>query len=106
MSGTQNADSRTVNVLQDMDKALQNLFITAPYLATIATALQGLVAAQQPPVSTVALLPASGLYIGQQRYASNGRANTSQGSGAGTGTPVFWNGTAWISFWSGLVVTA
>jgi hypothetical protein len=38
-------------------------------------------------------------------WVTNGRANSSEGAGAGTGTLVIWNGSAWIAVWSGVAVT-
>jgi hypothetical protein len=55
---------------------------------------------------TVAMLPVSGA-PGQTLWASNGR-KPAEGSGAGTGVPVFWNSatTQWYSYLSGTQVTS
>jgi hypothetical protein len=100
----------------------QNLAYTAQQdLTRLAVALQALVNAsyvtQQTlagglklnttlPSFTVATLPTTGYPVNTIVFASNGRANGSQGAGAGTGTPVFWNGTNWIAIWSGVTITA
>ena len=50
---------------------------------------------------TVANLPTAAtlktLLPGDVAFASNGRSGA-QGAGAGTGVPVFWNGTAWLRY--------
>ena len=54
--------------------------------------------------TAVALLPASAA-LGDMAYAMDGRKN-GEGAGSGSGTPVFWDGTAWIAFDSGTAVAA
>lgn len=56
------------------------------------------------PVYTVANLPNPG-YAGQVAFASNGRKAT-EGAGAGTGVPVYWNSNTnqWFNFYNNLVV--
>jgi hypothetical protein len=56
------------------------------------------------PSYTVATLP-TGLSAGSVAFASNGR-KPSQGSGAGTGVEVFFDGSNWISVCSGTAVAA
>lgn len=46
-----------------------------------------------------------GTYAGQQAYASDGR-KSGEGAGAGTGVPVWWNGTSWLTFYNNSVVIA
>ncbi len=56
------------------------------------------------PVFTVAGLP-TGASVGAQGFATNGR-KPSEAAGAGTGVPVFFDGTNWCSNCSGAVVAA
>jgi hypothetical protein len=97
MSGTNTTDLTRVVV------ALQEL-IKASYL-TQQTLANGLTVNTTLPASTVAALPTPAP-IGQLRYAVNGRANASQGAGAGTGCLVVGNGTTFTAVWSGITVTA
>lgn len=55
-------------------------------------------------LTSVALLPASA-GLGEWAYAMDGRKN-GEGAGAGTGTPVWWDGTAWIAPDTGASVAA
>ena len=53
----------------------------------------------------VADLPATGNTEGDWAYALNGR-KTGEGSGAGTGVPVWWSNGAWVAADSGATVAA
>jgi hypothetical protein len=55
-------------------------------------------------IDGVSNLPTSGLTVGDWAYALDGR-KPSEGSGAGTGVPVFWSNASWISVCSGAAVT-
>lgn len=70
------------------------------------TLAEGIAVLSQPPVYTVAALPASAA-TGAFAWASNGR-KPAEGAGAGTGVPVFFNSATgqWFSYLSGAVVTA
>jgi hypothetical protein len=57
------------------------------------------------PTYTVAGLPATAP-LGVLAFATNGRANASQGAGAGTGCLIVGSGTAWNAVWSGVTVTS
>ncbi|MBA3811527.1 MAG: hypothetical protein H0X27_07780 [Caulobacteraceae bacterium] len=56
-------------------------------------------------VDAVAALPTAGLAPGDWAYALNGRKN-GEGTGAGTGVPVFWDGAAWKAVDTGATVAA
>jgi len=56
-------------------------------------------------VAPVAALPTTGNAQGDFAYAVNGR-KAGEGSGSGTGLPVWWSGTSWFAIDSGLVVAA
>lgn len=66
----------------------------------------GLVVTVVPSSYTVAALPVTAA-PGQIAWASNGR-KPGEGSGSGTGVPVFWNPntTQWYSYLSGAQVTS
>ncbi len=55
-------------------------------------------------VTSVALLPATA-NVGDWCFAADGR-KAGEGAGAGTGTPVYWDGTHWIALDSGAAVAA
>lgn len=97
MSGTNTTDlTRVVVALQELIKAA---YLTQQTLAN------GLTVNTTLPASTVAALPTAAP-VGQLLYATNGRANASQLTGAGTGCIVVGNGTGWNAVWSGVTVTA
>lgn len=63
-------------------------------------------APQRVPQFTVAALPAASTSgVGAMCYATNGR-KAAEGAAAGTGVPVFSNGTLWLCFYNNLQVTA
>ncbi len=87
-----------VNAIQTQNKILTSLL----------DVLKGGVSVDPAPaVYTVAALPTTGIAAGQWAWASNGR-KAGEGSGAGTGVPVFWNPTtsSWYSYLSGAAVTS
>jgi hypothetical protein len=55
-------------------------------------------------VTAVAMLPTAA-NAGDWAYATDGR-KTGEGSGAGTGVPVWWSNTGWYAVDSGALVTA
>lgn len=60
----------------------------------------------QPPSYTVAALPSAALSgVGAMCYATNGRKG-GEAAAAGTGTPVYSNGTIWLCYYNNLQVTA
>lgn len=67
---------------------------------------KGVLVQPQMPVFTVSALPATAA-TGSFAFASNGR-KTGEGSGAGTGLPVYWNPSTstWFTFSGNVVVTS
>jgi hypothetical protein len=85
----------------------QTLQAMGTSLTAIANALKaGLIISPVPASYTVAALPASAS-AGQIAWASNGR-KAGEGTGLGTGVPVFWNPqtSTWFSYLSGVQVTS
>ncbi|HEY5107213.1 MAG TPA: hypothetical protein VII73_10655 [Caulobacteraceae bacterium] len=56
-------------------------------------------------LTTVAMLPTSGMAEGDWAYALNGR-KAGEGAGSGTGTPVFYSRGSWVAVDSGATVAA
>ena len=90
----------------DVGPITTQLILGNQLLAKIQQAIQT-ISFRDPPSYTVAGLPTTGNSAGAYAWASNGRL-PGQGSGAGTGCPIFWNAATsqWYSFLSGAQITA
>lgn len=91
-------------LIASMNALIQTLGQNGKTLITALTA--GVAVLSDPPNYTVADLPTTAAN-GAFAWASNGR-KSGEGSGAGTGVPVFWNSStsSWYSYLSGAPVTS